>query len=205
MIRVHRIPFSTNVERVALAAAAKGIEIEWIDHDPADRGSLIELSGQPLVPVAEIDGEVLPDSMQIVHRLETLEPEPALYPADHADASKVSIFCEWFEFVWKRAPNEIEALRGAREPNQQLIAELRERTHLTLGAFEGLLGASPFLFGERFGAADVCAFPFLKYASIDPRPDDEEPFHWILCECLRPSEAPRLLDWIERIDAMPRA
>ena len=36
-MRVHRIPFSTNVERVALAAAHKGLAIEWVDHDPGDR------------------------------------------------------------------------------------------------------------------------------------------------------------------------
>ena len=36
-IRVHRIAFSTNVERVALAAAHKGVSVEWVDVDPADR------------------------------------------------------------------------------------------------------------------------------------------------------------------------
>ena len=36
-MRVYRIPFSTNVERVALAAGHKGLPIEWIDVDPDDR------------------------------------------------------------------------------------------------------------------------------------------------------------------------
>jgi len=30
-LRVYRIPFSTNVERVALAAGHKGVELEWVD------------------------------------------------------------------------------------------------------------------------------------------------------------------------------
>ena len=63
---VHRIPFSTNVERVALAAAHKGIAIEWVDHDPADRSAIVALSGQPFVPVAELDGRVITDSPLIV-------------------------------------------------------------------------------------------------------------------------------------------
>ena len=42
MTRVHRIPFSTNVERVALAAGHKGIELEWVDHRPDDRTAVIE-------------------------------------------------------------------------------------------------------------------------------------------------------------------
>jgi hypothetical protein len=37
VIRVYRIPLSTNVERVALAAGVKGVEVDWVDVDPADR------------------------------------------------------------------------------------------------------------------------------------------------------------------------
>jgi glutathione S-transferase len=53
MIRVWRIPFSTNVERVALALGHKGLDAEWIDVDPADRTPVREVSGQDLVPVLE--------------------------------------------------------------------------------------------------------------------------------------------------------
>ena len=35
MIRVWRIPFSTNVERVALALGHKGLDVEWIEVDPS--------------------------------------------------------------------------------------------------------------------------------------------------------------------------
>ncbi len=50
-MRVYRIPFSTNVERVALALGHKGLEVEWADLDPADRTEVERLSGQSLVPV----------------------------------------------------------------------------------------------------------------------------------------------------------
>jgi len=36
-MRIYRIPFSTNVERVSLAVGHKGLEVEWIDVDPDDR------------------------------------------------------------------------------------------------------------------------------------------------------------------------
>ena len=36
VLRVHRIPFSTNVERVALAAGHKGVPVTWVDHDAAE-------------------------------------------------------------------------------------------------------------------------------------------------------------------------
>ena len=62
MIRVWRIPFSTNVERVALALGHKGLEAEWVDVDRNDRTTVIEASGQPLVPVLEDDGKLIADS-----------------------------------------------------------------------------------------------------------------------------------------------
>ena len=36
-MRILRIPFSTNVERVALALGHKGLTADWVDVDPADR------------------------------------------------------------------------------------------------------------------------------------------------------------------------
>lgn len=205
MIRVHGIPFSTNVERVALAAAYKGIEVDWVDHDPADRSALVGLSGQRLVPVAEIEGEVIADSTRIVERLDGLAPESPLYPRVNSERARVAIFIEWFNGIWKAPPNGIEAERSRPEPDQAAIAELRELTHSTLALFEAMLEGADFLFGPMPGAADFCAFPFLKFATIDPLPGDDEPFHPILAECLRPAETPRLRSWIERIDAMPRA
>ena len=52
-VRVLRIPFSTNVERVALGLGHKGLEVEWVEVDPADRTPVRELSGQDLVPVLD--------------------------------------------------------------------------------------------------------------------------------------------------------
>ena len=52
-MRVYRIPFSTNVERVSLALAHKRLEVEWVDVDPADRAEVVRVSGQELVPVLE--------------------------------------------------------------------------------------------------------------------------------------------------------
>ena len=206
MIRVHRIPFSTNVERVALAAGIKGVEVEWVDHDPGDRSRVVELSGQELVPVAEIDGEVVVDSMRIVERLERLVPEPALYPEHPASRAMVAIFIDWFNEVWKRAPNAIDDERASSRPDQERIDALVAETAGLTGRFEAMLEAHPFLMSRDAGVADVCAFPFLKYAVVATPADDVEAFHPILEECLKPADAyPRLRDWVARVDALPRA
>src|SRR5438105_2424187 len=51
MLRLYRIPHSTNVERVALALAHKGLEAESVWVDSADRAPVRKVSKQTLVPV----------------------------------------------------------------------------------------------------------------------------------------------------------
>ena len=62
MIRVWRVPFSTNVERVAIALAHKGLDAEWIEVPYDDRTKIRRVSGQELVPVLQHDGLVFIDS-----------------------------------------------------------------------------------------------------------------------------------------------
>jgi glutathione S-transferase len=206
MARVHRIPFSTNVERVALAAGIKGIEVEWVDYDPSERGAIVALSGQELVPVAEIGGEVVVDSMRIVARLEELAPDPPLYPEHPASRAMVAIFIDWFNEVWKGPPNAIDDERASTTPDEPRIGRLLDRVRGWTARFEGMLAAHPFLMSSEAGVADVCAFPFLKYAVVETPPDDVEPFHRILEECLKPADDyPRLREWVARVDVLPRA
>ncbi len=203
MLRVHRIPFSTNVERVALAAAHKGLEVDWVDHDPRERSHLRELSGQELVPVLELDGEVVVDSMRIVARIESLVPDPSLYPPEPAARARVEIFVEWFNEVWKGPPNEIEAELRSPSPNDDRIAELGREMTESLDLFEALLAGRDYVLGD-FSAADCAAFPFLKYA-LWRDPEDDELFHRILEEHQSLEGRPRLAAWIERVDERPRA
>jgi glutathione S-transferase len=205
MIRLYRAPWSTNVERVTLALGYKGLEAEsvWIDY--GDRRPVEEVSGQPLVPVVDFDGEVVFDSTRILRRLEELYPEPPLFPADPAVRAELEVFLEWFNEVWKGPPNEIEAELGKPEPDQALIAELEGRMIESLDRFEDMLSASDHLFGHRLTAADICAFPFLKFATLHD-PEDDELFHLILRDRQRDGRArPRLAAWIDRVNALPRA
>jgi glutathione S-transferase len=199
-VTVHRIPFSTNVERVALAAAHKDIVVDWVDHDPADRSAIRALSGQDFVPVAELDGQVIVDSPVILRELERRVPDPPLWPAEPAGRAEADVFVDWFNRVWKVAPNRMADEPGALE-QAAWAAELRG----SLDRFEALLTGRDFLLSDRFGIADVIAFPFLKYAaSIEP--DDPDPFHHVLAEHLALGEGyARLRGWIARCDGLPRA
>jgi glutathione S-transferase len=204
VLRVYRIPFSTNVERVSLALAHKGLDVEWIDMHPADRSPVEKVSGQPLVPVLVDDGRVVVDSTVILRYLEGLQPEPGLFPRDEARRAELDVFLDWFNRVWKGPPNEIEAERGRPDSDEARIDELGRELTGSLDVFEALLAGRDYLFGE-FSAADCAAFPFLKYGVLHDETDTEE-FHLILREFLALDGGyPRVEQWIRRMDAHPRA
>lgn len=202
MIRVHRVPFSTNVQRIALACGIKGIEVEWVDHDPADRLAIRALSGQDLTPVAEIGDEVIYDSPLILERLERLQPDPPLYPREPVALAHTQIFIEWFNEVWKGPPNAIDDTYPNPHPAEgPLLARIAAWTD----RFDDILARSHYLLGDEVGIADVIAYPFLRYAVDEPDPADEEPFHRILHDVLSPGEHFGLDLWIRRIAALPQA
>lgn len=200
MIRVWRIPFSTNVERVALALGHKRLAVEWVDVDPADRSPVEELSGQPLVPVLEEDGAVVADSTAILEYIEERYPQRPLYPLDEARGAEARAMIDWFDRVWKRPPNLLDELGYSDERSPALVEELEA----SLDRFEALLAGRDYLFGNELTAVDCACFPFLKYgAAIDP--DDGEEFHRILNRHLGLDGHPRLVAWVARVDEHPRA
>lgn len=203
-MRVLSTPFSTNCERVALALALKGLEVEWDEVPYDDRSRVEQVSGQSLVPVL-VDGDlVLPDSPAILRHLEERRPEPPLYPSERSRRAEVETFLDWFNHVWKRAPNLLYAEVTKAEPNEARIEELGGRITAALDRFEALLDGRDYLFGDAVGVADVTAFPFLKYMTIW---EDGDPhlFHELLRERQPPGGHPRVEAWIARMDALPRA
>jgi glutathione S-transferase len=201
MLRLYRARFSTNVERVALALAHKGLEVEsvWITYD--DRSPVVEVSGQELVPVLVDDGQAVPDSTAILRYLESKWPDPPLFPHDPARRAELDVFLDWFNQVWKVAPNAIEDELEKDDPDRDRVAACAASIHESLEVFEALLDGRDHLFGDDFSAADCAAFPFLKYGKLRD-PDDDELFHRILEEHVQPG--PRLARWIERVNERPR-
>ena len=206
MIRFYRFPASTNVERVALALAHKRLPVESIVIDPAERSEVRRVSGQDLVPVIVDGSKVVSDSMTIVSYLEEAYPDaPRLYPSVPSRRAEVDIFIDWFNRVWKRAPNALaEQMAKAAAERDQAAVEVSERAMQdALDTFERMLDGREHLMGE-FGAADIAAFPFVKYARI-PEEGLSYLFHKALARAQRLGEGrPNLASWIERVDARPR-
>jgi glutathione S-transferase len=204
LIRLYRAPHSTNVERVALALAYKGLAVESVVIDYSDRSAVEAVSGQGLVPVVDDGGRVVADSTRILRYLEERRPDPPLFPREPARRAELDVFLEWFDGVWKGPPNAIERELGSPAPDGDRIAALGGRMAGWLDLFERLLDGREYLMGE-FSAADCAAFPFLKYAR-GRAPADDELFHRILDDhqALGPDH-PRLAAWIDAVDARPRA
>jgi glutathione S-transferase len=87
---------------------------------------------------------------------------------------------------------------GVGEPAQHAAEMCR-----AVETFEALLDGRDFLFGD-FGPADVTAFRFLKYASLELQPGDSDPFLAVLVEHMPLSPGSPLHAWVARVDALPR-
>jgi RNA polymerase-associated protein len=165
--------------RVRIVLAEKGVEVETVQIDLADRpGWLYEKNPSGRVPVLEDELFVLPESQVIMEYLEERYPEPALLPADPADRALARLAI----FDFDRFGDAYYALRRGEE---------RARTWLErqLEALDARLAVRPFLSGSEFGLADVAYVPWILRAR--ERMDVElEPY-------------PAVEAWLERVSARP--
>ncbi len=203
MIRLYGFPYSTNMERVQMAIAHKGLEAEYVGVPVDDRSTIREISGQSLVPVIDHDGEIVCDSPVIVRHLDERFPEPPLYPDDRARHAEVELFIDWFNRVWKVPPNAIEAELGKESPDQARILAWSAEMLAHLDVFTALLDGRDYLMGE-FSAADIIAHPFLRFAAFPRSEDDPHLFHTVLVDNMPLSDrhAP-LREWIHRVEQFP--
>lgn len=194
-MRVWRIPYSTNVERVAIAAGVSGVPVEWVDVSAYDREPVKAVSGQGRVPVAELDGEIVVGSLAIIERI-----APGLWPAEPRLRAHVEVFLDWFERVWMHPLGVLFTQSDDEEKCERAGARLDR----SLERFEAMLDGSDYLFGE-LGVADLAAYPFLKYAREDELPDDDYEIHRLMRRYQSLDGRPQVAGWLDRLSALPRA
>ena len=198
-MRVWRIPYSTNCERVALAAGRTGTAIQWIDVGVVDRTEVREVSGQNRVPVAELDGEIVVGSLAIVRRI-----DPSLWPADPARHAEAEVFLEWLDRVWMHPLGVVFARILGSDVDDARIERAAVRLDQHQDRFEALLAGRDYLLGDDLTIADVAAYPFIKYAT-DRTPGDDYPIHEEMRRLLSVDGRPLLAAWIERVGSLARA
>ncbi len=198
-MRVWRIPYSTNCERVALAARRAGAELEWVDVDVVDRAAVREVSGQSRVPVAEIDGEIVVGSLAIVRRV-----DPTLWPGEPAARAEAEVFLEWLDRVWMHPLGVVFSRILGASVDDARIERAATRLDEHQDRFEALLDGRDYLLGEELSIADVATYPFVKYAT-DRTPGDDYPIHEEMRRLLSVDGRPRVAAWIARVATLARA
>lgn len=172
-----RCPYAA---RVRIVLAEKGIEVETVEIDLADRPAwLYEKNPAGRVPVIEEDGgDPLPESAVIMEFLEERYPEPALLPSDAADraAARLLIFRD------RDLTDPYYALRRGEDG-------AREELDTALGRLDALLGGQPYLSGAEYGLADIALVPWVLRAR-DMLGVELDGF-------------PALADWLGRLEQRP--
>lgn len=152
------------VRKVRVTLAEKGLSY---DHEPLIPFGVPEEYKQkhPLGKIPTlVDGErVIPDSSAILAYLDSVHPEPSLYPADPYERSR-AIWLEEFADAGLTAKgllvpfqqNVINALFFKQEADQALIREaLQESLPPLFDYLEREIGDAEWLVGGRFSVADV--------------------------------------------------
>ena len=164
---------SSAAYRVRIALALKGMTYDQISVDlvAGAQRSPAHLARNPqgLVPVLEIDGHVLTQSLAILDYLEETHPQPPLLPQGaagraHVRALAQSVACELHPVSNLRTLKRVEALAG---PEARAVWN-RETIASGLEAFEALLDhpgfTGRFCYGDTPTMADCTVIPQLYNA-----------------------------------------
>jgi glutathione S-transferase len=193
------IPFTEKVRRALLY---KGLEFELTE--PTEPGDYRRWNPETgLLPVLEIDGEMIPDSTAILLKLEEIFPEPPLLSQDArisgqqrqledwADENLLFFFNRWIRI---RDANEADRLADDAAPARFPINWLRrlgawlraggtwERPETgvlraisdRLDDLLGFLGTRPFFYSEQVSMADLGVYAMLHSLSLGMIPGTQQ-------------------------------
>jgi maleylacetoacetate isomerase len=168
--------------RVRIALNLKGVDYESVPVNLVEGGQkgadYRTINPQGLVPALEIDGRTLVQSLAIVEYLEATRPEPALLPADPADAAHVRalalvVACDVHPLNNLRVLKYLSGPLG--QPQEARDSWYRHWVSEGFAALETMAApaAGRFLFGDSPTLADLCLVPQLFNARrFDVRLDE---------------------------------
>ena len=168
-MKLHNYFRSSSSYRVRIAMAIKGLRYEYIAVHIAKgehkKEAYAAISADALVPLLEVDGQKLSQSLAIIEYLDEKHPAPALLPADAIGRATVralaqSIACEMHPVNNLRVLKYLTQVLKLDEEAKN--AWYRHWCREGLEAFERQLNQLPkstFCYGETPTLADCCLVP----------------------------------------------
>ncbi len=222
-IRLYTQSLNPYTEKVARALNFKGLDYQRVvSDDPEDRKRWSPVS--ELLPVLEVDGERVHDSMAILRWLEQRFPIPPLLSKDPKTAAAQQRLAEWsdtsFVWYWNRwraarfpRPGDEKAASGgllgrlsrtvARGLGQPVTAlsraelrelEISEELVNRLDDLLGMLGTRDFFHSDEPSVADLSVFGMLRTMQDGPILENRDVL----------GERPRLVEYMKRMDRVTR-
>lgn len=170
--------------RVRIALNLKRINYERVSidllHGEQRQAAYRARNPQGFVPMLDVNGRRLTQSLAIIDYLETLRPEPALLPADPLERAHVlglalTIACDIHPLNNLRVLKYLVGPLGQTEDARNLwIAEWVRQGFAALES-AAAAGVGKFLFGDQPSLADICLVPQMFNARRFNVPLDDFP------------------------------
>ena len=175
---------SSAAYRVRIALNLKGVDYEQRQVDLREGEQQADdyraLNPQGLVPMLELDGHRLTQSLSMIVYLDQVFPEPPLMPRDPADGAHVramalAVACDIHPVQNLRVNNYLKDRLG--HSQEEVTAWDAHWIREGFAALETMAkpGASRFLFGDEPTIADICLVPQLYNARRFNVPLDDYP------------------------------
>jgi glutathione S-transferase len=190
-----------NPRRVRIFLAEKGIDLPETridlmkrEHKAPDHMARNSL-GQ--VPTLELDdGETISETVAICRYFEEIQPEPSLFGRTAIEKARVDMWVRRAEFqlmvpvsnYWRHFHPRTAALLTQYKDFGESNVEAYARSQRWL---DGELARRPFIAGDAFSMADICALSIVDFAALIGLPIDPE--------------QKNLVAWHERVTSRPSA
>ncbi|MEX2480270.1 MAG: glutathione S-transferase [Gammaproteobacteria bacterium] len=194
MIKLHGFAVSNYYNMVKFALLEKGLEFAEVQAMPSQEADYKCKSPMGKVPCMETEQGCLSETNVMLDYIESLEPAPALVPADAFAAAKVREMAKVIElYIELPARRHYAEIFFGEKRNETAVTEAKPVIENGLKAMQTLGSFKPFICGG-FSLADIVAAHTFIYAA----PVCQAVYAWDIV-----AEVPGLKEALEATNARP--